>query len=272
MKKILCPTDFSEAAHNAVAYAAKFAQQTGAELVLFNVQSMFALSPGELLSPNPESVERTRATLESQAMEVTGAFDISCYGDLQVSDESLSHVITEHAEDFDLIIMGTNGPDDLYQFFFGTNTYHVLRKAGVPLILVPDTVRFSFIKRMVFAYDYTHLGKPPLNQFNNWMKHFDSEVVFLQLSQRPLNEDEKVLLARHKLEIEYDLEEDFEVKFDRITTTEYPETIQHYLLTSDAEMLVLCAHTYSIAEKLFHKSLAKQISMDFMYPVMVVHE
>lgn len=41
MKKILCPTDFSETAQNAIAYAAKLAQTTEAMLVLFNVQSIF---------------------------------------------------------------------------------------------------------------------------------------------------------------------------------------------------------------------------------------
>jgi hypothetical protein len=45
MKKILCPTDFSETAHNAIAYAAKLAKATNCELTLLNVQSMFDFTP-----------------------------------------------------------------------------------------------------------------------------------------------------------------------------------------------------------------------------------
>lgn len=272
MKKILCPTDFSDAAHNAIGYAAKFAKEAGAELILFNIQSMFALSPGELLSREPKTIEKARKTLESQALEVTTAFSVSCHGEVKVSDESLSSMISEHGEDFDLIIMGTNGPDDLYQFFFGTNTYQVLRKSGVPLILVPDTIRYSFIKRIIFAYDYLHHGKPPMKQFTHLMKNFDAEVRFLQLSRRPLTEDERVLRARHKMEMEYELSDDFNISFETMITTEYSESIQHYMLTSDSDLLVLCTHPYSVAEKLFHKSLAKKLAMDFMYPVLVVHE
>ncbi len=122
MKKILCPTDFSEASLNAIGYAAKFAQQCDSELVLFNIQSIFSLPPGELLTKDPPTVEKARHTLEAQALEVTTAFNVSCYGEVQVSDDTLSSVISNRSEEFDLIIMGTNGPEDLYQFFFGKNT------------------------------------------------------------------------------------------------------------------------------------------------------
>ncbi len=271
MKKILCPTDFSDTANNAVAYAAKFAQQTESELVLLNIQSLFALVPGEILTKNPPSVENTRKILESQAKEVTAAFKISCYSEVEVSDQSLSSLISSRGNEFDMVIMGTNGPDDLYQFFFGTNTYHVFRKSGVPVLLIPDTIRYSFIKRIVYAYDYLHLGIPPLEDLNQWLPGFDSELHILQLTKRELTEDEKVTLAKHKMNIKNQVDIRVPVVFDIVRTEDYADSIQRFMLHADADLLVLNTHHYSIAEKLFHKSLTKKIAMDFMYPVLVVH-
>ncbi len=125
---------------------------------------------------------------------------------------------------------------------------------------------------MVFAYDYLHLGVPPLDQFSTWLTHFDTEVKFLQLSKRPLTEDEKVHQSRHQLEISYALQDQFTASFDQLVSDDFSESIQHYMLTSDADLLILCTHPYSLAEKLFHKSLAKRIAMDFMYPALIVHE
>lgn len=50
MKDILCPTDFSPAAQNAIAYAAKLAQVVEGNVTLFHVQSVFDVTPASVLT------------------------------------------------------------------------------------------------------------------------------------------------------------------------------------------------------------------------------
>jgi hypothetical protein len=67
MKKILCPTDFSEAAHSGIAYAAKFAKVIDAEITLFNVQSRFDISVDDLFKSRSEKLLLINEQLELQS-------------------------------------------------------------------------------------------------------------------------------------------------------------------------------------------------------------
>ena len=67
MKKILCPTDFSDTAQNAVAYAAKLAQAMHADLTLLNVQSVFDFTPVEVVRGKDITLAGAAERLEAEA-------------------------------------------------------------------------------------------------------------------------------------------------------------------------------------------------------------
>ena len=137
MKKILCPTDFSEAADQAIAYAAKLSKKIGAELTLLNVQSVFSLPPSEVIKGKFLATEPLSDRLEEQSYKVMDTFKIQCHSEVEPSNRGLGKTIAQRAKDFDLIVMGTNGADDYYQFFLGTNSYQVIRTSAVPVLLIP---------------------------------------------------------------------------------------------------------------------------------------
>jgi len=105
MKKILCPTDFSETAHTAIAYAAKLARAINAELTLLNVQSLFEYTPVELVRGKEMTIAGAAERLEAQSREVSRAFKISCYAEVEPSFSKLSTIITRKAKQFDLVVM-----------------------------------------------------------------------------------------------------------------------------------------------------------------------
>ena len=70
MKKILCPTDFSGAAQNAIAYAAKLAHALDAQLTLLNVQSLFEFTPAEVVEGKEKSIKAAALQLEAEAPEL----------------------------------------------------------------------------------------------------------------------------------------------------------------------------------------------------------
>lgn len=270
MKRILCPTDFSETAHNAIAYAAKFAQKADAELVLFNVQSLFDLSPVELFTGNSKTAATAQSMLESQAIEITQQFGISCYSNVQISNMPLTSLISEKGSQFSLIIMGSGGPDDVYQFFAGSKTYKVIRQTNIPVLLVPDEAEFSAIERVVYAFDYVHEGTPPLEQLVPWLTASASELCVLQV----LDADENVAdadLEERKQKIRGSIPHDLPVTFDIIHENDHSHAINKYMVRTEADVLALNTHHYSFTEKLFHKSLTKKITAMADYPVFVFH-
>lgn len=269
MKRILCPTDFSETANQAIAYAAKFAQVIHAELVLFHVQSLYDLSPVELIKGESEAIGSTHNILEKQSLEVAHEFKISCYSEVMVSGETLSTVISEKADDFDMVVMGSKGADDLFGFFFGSNTLNVVRKANVPILLVPDRLIFSGYKKIVFAYDYLRQGLAPIYHLIEWLTPFKSELHLLQILEESESKELDKELQEQQEIIRFNMPPEFPIHFDAIHAHDLSRSIHQYMIDKEADMLVLTTHHYSFMEKLFHKSVTKVISTVADYPVFI---
>lgn len=271
MKKIVCPTDFSEAARNAIAYAAKVAQVAQAELVLLNVHSLFSLTPVELVSGHSDTVSEIQKQLEAEAKEVARQFKISCYSEVQVSGFPLSSIISAEAQQFDLIVMGTNGPDDLYQFFLGTNTYHVIQKSTTPVLLVPVKYTFSPIDTVVYAFDYWREGNLPLTPLLPWLQYFKSELRIVEVLEASRSEVQDEEMRGRQEILRHQIDADIPVSFDAIYTQDPKLSLHQYMARNQADMLALHVHPYSWLEKLFHKSLTKSLSMIADYPMFVFH-
>src|SRR5690349_2271872 len=111
MKKILCPTDFSETAQSAIAYAAKFAQVTHCDLTLLNVQSVFDFTPVEVLRGKRMTIASIAEHLETESRQISKTFKINCYAEVESSSSRLSSVIHDKAKGYDLIVMGSDGAD-----------------------------------------------------------------------------------------------------------------------------------------------------------------
>lgn len=269
MKRILCPTDFSDTASQAIAYAAKFAQVLNAEVILFHVQSVYDLSPVDLIKGESESVGSAHDMLEKQAIEVAHEFKISCYSEVMVSGEALSTLISEKGEEYDLIVMGSKGASDLFEFFFGSNTYHVIQKTTVPVMLIPDRLIFSGFNNIVLAYDYLREGPDPIYELMSWIGSFNGELHLLQVMEESFSADLEKELKEQQEIIKANMPDDFPVTFEKIHAHDLSRSIHQYMTKQNADMLVLTTHKYSFIEKMFHKSVTKVISTIADYPVFI---
>ncbi|HEU5292864.1 MAG TPA: universal stress protein [Cyclobacteriaceae bacterium] len=270
MKKILCPTDFSDTASNAVAYAAKLAQAIKADLTLFHVESIFDLAPAEVLR-GEIAYTQIAERLNSLSLEVSKAFKISCYAETELGSRQLSSVINEKAKSYDLIVMGSNGADDLYQFFTGSNTYNTTLKTRTPLLLIPANCVYSEIKSLIFAFDYFHEKNLPFGGITPFVKKLGCRLKILQVMAEPYSRQWNKDLR----EVESDLKRfynDFEYEFDTIRSDEIAQSINSYMSRNQADVLALCSVQSNFIKRLFHKSVIKSISNYCNYPLYVFHQ
>jgi nucleotide-binding universal stress UspA family protein len=144
-KKILCPTDFSEASHCGIKMAREMALQLDSEIILLNVHKPIPQLP----------------TPRMQATDIT--FDVSAYekeiiADAEVSLKELadqllgedvktkllvhmgtpSKEILQVAEDeeVDAIFIATHGRTGLSRIFFGSTAQRVVRRAPCPVLTI----------------------------------------------------------------------------------------------------------------------------------------
>jgi nucleotide-binding universal stress UspA family protein len=270
MKKILCPTDFSEAAHNAIAYAAKFAQASGATMTLFNVQSLFSLSPVELVRGKAFTIESVSQQLEDQSREVSRVFRISCDARVQPSTSVLSKVIEQKAEEYDLLIMGTAGPDDFYKFFAGSNTYNTITRSNIPAILVPENCVYSPIEKVVYAYNYLVERKLPMTQLVPWIKKLKPQLTILEVMEEAhsIDADDDLKDVQQLLRLLYS---EIQFGFDTLHSGHVAKSIHEYMVMNTTDMLVLCSKHRNFIAEMFHNSVLKSISSIATYPVFILH-
>ena len=172
MKKILFPTDFSEAANNAFVHALEFAKIVNAELVLLHT---FELP----VYDNQFFPENYNVLFDSLQLSQFDMFknEISKLHAIaekrNLHDIKLSHRLMDgtllfnikkaiEEEKIDFIVMGTSGATGWEAFFLGTNTGNVLTSVDVPVLSVPSDSKFKKIEIIGFttrfrAKDKKHL-------------------------------------------------------------------------------------------------------------------
>jgi len=144
LHRILVPTDFSKHSHNALTYAAAFAEKFDAELYLLHVVQDLALFIPEAVSVAPPiapPVEQMTAAVREALTRVVsennlGRFKVHC----DVREGTPFYEIIPFAKDtdIDLIIMGTHGHTGLVHVLLGSVTEKVVRKAPCPVLTVRD--------------------------------------------------------------------------------------------------------------------------------------
>lgn len=153
MEHIIVPTDFSEEAKAALAFATALAKQESAEITLLHVVNtsqvfhpvyMDPVLTSRLLKDLKTNAENT---LENWRAEYAPHANIqACVEELSLS-EAIERIIKQ--KQTDLIVMGTKGASGIQEFFVGSNTEKVVRFANCPVLTIPTSHTLESIKNIL---------------------------------------------------------------------------------------------------------------------------
>ena len=143
--RILVPTDFSDSADAAFAYALKLGDQVGAAVQLVNVfEDQDTLNVySEMYVPMPAD---TRAEIVADIRRQLTA-RVAASGHSNVTTEvitgSAARAIVDGAtqQQCDLIVMGTHGRHGMAHLLMGSVAERVVRTAACPVLVVPPAAR-----------------------------------------------------------------------------------------------------------------------------------
>jgi nucleotide-binding universal stress UspA family protein len=148
MKTILALVDFSDASINSLSFAGELAKRASARLIIMNI----------LQKGDGEEEAKNKLTLIESDLKKTFDSDLLCESSLAHGNliTSLNEIIA--AQQPDLIVMGTKGASGLKKILIGSNTVNVISKTKVPVLVIPEVVRFkNFLdkgkNRIVLATD-----------------------------------------------------------------------------------------------------------------------
>jgi nucleotide-binding universal stress UspA family protein len=147
LRKILAPTDLSDASLAGVRYAIVLAHDQGAELIVYHVIAVadewFPKHPE--YAPVHDLVEQKKRALDSYLTQnfsdFRGLVEIRQRVELGIPDRNIIEMAQREAAD--MIVMSTQGRTGIDHFLLGSVSERVLNQAPCPVLVVPQPDRRS---------------------------------------------------------------------------------------------------------------------------------
>lgn len=276
MKKILFPTDFSEVADNAFAYALELAKKVDGEILLLhtfeypivdnqyfpeNYQVVFdslELSKFEAFRGEIEKLRRVAAELNRQNIKMSHRLMM---GDLVYSVKT---AIKEDGIDF--VVMGTAGATGWKETFLGTNTGEVVTAIGVPVLSVPLVSKFDKIQTIGFATRFRDRDKDALLQVLFIAKKMQATVKCLHVKDADSEVSGSVVTDWKNQFM------DEPVQFFVITNDDVTRTIDDFIIHQGIDILAMTTYKGNFFTELFTTHFSEEMTYHSNIPVLVIHE
>lgn len=270
MQKILVPTDFSDTAFNAARYAVSFAWQAKAtDVVLFHAYGIPAEATSTVFAMIPTDTPEFRQDLDRRMLQVKHELQSlpAEYVNIetQVSPFTFLEGLHDAVKDVTIsaVVMGIAGKGPLEQRFIGSNALDAANASPLPLVIVPHTVEYEKIHRVLFAWN----KKQPLQEHQvTAIRSFVAglgatlEVVHVSTGESGGEAPEELLRA-------FDLSP---AAYHEVQHTDHATGIQEYAADSNADLLLAIPGEYGFFADLFHKSVTKRLAFNADVPVVII--
>lgn len=278
MKKILFPTDFSETSLNSRSYAIEIAKRSGAQIYLMNVYNVTIYDPNMpaelVMETMTEAQKFAKENLESLSKEfVSQKYDDG--KNLNVSVVYKQGLVSDEIEVFceenniDLIIMGTTGESGIIDKILGSNTASVLDKVKCPVLAVPAKAAYKNVQNIVYASNLTDDDNKEVAQLKDFVQLFDANLTYLHIcgeDEEPSQGEKDTIFNELKKTSGYD-----KINLEMIENTDIEKGIDDYVNSHSVDILVMAIHKRNFFEKIFKRSLTKEMVYHSQIPLYALH-
>jgi nucleotide-binding universal stress UspA family protein len=271
ISKIVVPTDFSAPAKQAMDYALALSKRLNAEIQILHINQVAmvdASMPAETYQMFIKEIEDQTteqfAKLEQEVLKGSG---------LKYSMHSRYGFVAEEVCDFaqkheaDLIVMGTTGTSGAMGVLFGSNAASVVSKTTVPVIVIPKDTQFKDLTRIVYATDYNEPEFPAMMRLIYFAEQFDCPLDILHVKSdhdRYFN-SENNFFKKNRGKISYP-----NIHFVELEKGDIIQSINGYVDEKQVDMLVMAKHNRNFFDRLFHRSLSKQMAFHTHIPLLIL--
>jgi len=270
-KNILLPSDFSKNSSNAIAYAVDLAGKNEGELSLlhvFEVPFMAASSAFTTREKTMKVVEDEMRGISQSKLEdiikennvgVVPNLTLLRQGDTQIE---ILEVIKEG--DIDLVVMGTQGETADRGMFLGSVAKGIVQHAPCPVLVVPEEATFNGINKIVYATDLQHDETDKVNYMVDFAKMYDATLIILHVDHENEVKEWSIEMLKDIIEkTNYP-----KIAYKEMIVNDVTEGINKYIEENKPDVLAMTTHTTTLYDKIFHKSITKQLLMHTHIPLL----
>lgn len=268
--KILIPTDFSENARSAFAYAYELFSPFGEiELVLLNSYENPRGAAGVMMSLEEIMRKDSERELEMELEELTERFPkanitvISRYGSLE---NSIERSVREDGVSY--VVMGTFGATGLKESLMGSNTQKAIDNTSAPIIAVPHDYNYQKITKIVVATDLEKLENIEILQPAIHIADFcQAEIHLVYVTDNADGIDmEKQAAALPS----YNYWKNHNVTYKAVENTNVAAGLERYTDEIGAELIVTVPREVGFWEGLFKKSVTSEMANRAQQPILAL--
>lgn len=265
--KILVPTDFSENANNALAFAKKIAKQKNASITLlyaFYAVYDFASQATEIIGQIEQDAKRELKKAAEKGRGEGLTFDY------KIIQGTVSTAVTSIAqrEDYDLIVMGTQGASGIKKALIGSNTGHVIKESSVPVLAVPSDSEWAKENKISVGLQLEKEEEKYFKKLFTLTEDLKLPYEFFHIKTEDNFEKEIEFKG-----LEVFLKEKYpskEMNFKVLNAKEVNKGIEQYLYQNPGAILVMFSKNKTFFEYIFNKSTSLEMAYHTHVPLLVV--
>lgn len=277
MKTIIITTDFSGSASNAARYATKLAKSIDAnQIVLYHAYDnlpigtdlpMTDVVPSLVEEQSLSNLKTVRAELEQVLGENSG---VSIH--LATNNFPLLRGIEGLAEEWhaDLVVAGTTGRSNLEQVLIGSNTVNLASSLKLPLLIIPEDADYDPIHKIVFACDLRKVShSTPVAEIGQWLEILGAKLLVLNVILEGKRANPDTIMEQYKMHALLDV---FQPEYHYTASDDIAEEIEEFAEDHDAELIITIPKSYGFFERLFRRSVSKQLIKKSHIPLLLLRE
>lgn len=273
-RRILCPTDFSRNAQNAIDYAIALFKKEKCVFYILNTYQVEAYTL-ELTFTNTLEESKKKSTDGLQIVRDWVTADKAVHHEFHTVSErgnlidTMKNMVDKH--DIDIVVMGTKGAADSRMEIYGSQTVLAMEEIrSCPVLAIPSKTTYTKIKEIVFPTDYR----------TNFKRHeFQSMVDIAKISKSSI----KVLIVLPKDEI---LDEDqinnqnllkdyfegLDCSFHSIINKDVQSAINVFLQSSGSNMIAFMNRRHHFFKMILSRPMVKNLGYYSTIPVLALHD
>ncbi|MGS2740212.1 universal stress protein [Sinomicrobium sp. M5D2P17] len=277
MKRILLPTDFSDHAQNAMAYATELYKHEECMFYVLNVFRVYGYSTINIMYPEPgnpaydaafnESRKNINDTIRRLVFAKNPKHSFEGLSKNNFLLDAINHLVEEKG--IDMIVMGTKGVKNARGIHYGSNAVTVMEKVtACPVIAIPLQAEFMGYREIIFPASYEiAYKKSETRLLLTLAREFNSNICILHIKE---NEE----LTENQVENRRLLEEDLtdtKYTFHSLTNIEPAVGISCFAESRNADLIALINRKHGFWYRIKEKSVVKGVSFYSRTPILVTH-
>lgn len=271
MAKIVVPVDFSTTSDKALEFAFSLARRLDASLHIVHIAHLPMLDAAGPMGYAADAYREMRekavkATDERMNKYKDRGVDIQA----EIRDGFVAEEIVRYVNEMmpDYVVMGTTGASGLIASVIGTNAAFVIRKAKVPVILIPENWEPGPLKDIIYAAMLEDSELKYLKQAIHFASIYDAHLSILKVdASLQLNQtDDQILLNELRAELG-----DKTPALLQINADSPSEGIEDFIEYHPVDLVVLVARRLSIFDRIFEASTTRRMAMHSKVPLLVLH-